>query len=167
MPRSEIYSAGRWVVIIIGIGKLTDMLFGPSSEIIILSKYYTFNILLIVLLAVMTVVLNNTLIPVYGIEGAAYGAAISLGLFNVIKFIFIWVKLGIQPFSSSFIKVILIGGVAWFVHWLIPPLEWTIVDIIVRSAAIALAYGSLILWTNVLPEANELVRKALILLRLR
>jgi len=55
MPKGEIYQAGKWVVIIVGMGKLVDMLFGPSSEIIIYSKYYSFNILLILLLSALII----------------------------------------------------------------------------------------------------------------
>ncbi len=39
IPRGDIYEAGKYVVLIIGFGKLLDMMFGPSSEIIVLSKY--------------------------------------------------------------------------------------------------------------------------------
>ena len=113
MPKGEIYQAGKWVVIIVGAGKLTDMLFGPSSEIIVYSKFYAFNIVLILLLALMIVTANNILIPVYGIEGAAMGASLTLVIFNFIKFIFIWVKIGLQPFSSGFVKVIIAGAAAW------------------------------------------------------
>lgn len=50
VPKGNQYELGKWVVIIVGVGKLVDMLFGPSSEIIVLSKYYKFNIILILLL---------------------------------------------------------------------------------------------------------------------
>lgn len=161
MPKSEIYETGRYVVIIIGVGRLADMLFGPSSEIIILSKYYWFNMILIVMLAALMIVLNNALIPRYGIEGAAWSAAVSLVLFNFVKFIFIWAKLGLHPFSTAFLKVILIGGTTWGVHLVIPSLGPVVMDMIVRSAAMTLVFGALVFWAKVSPEANELAVKLL------
>lgn len=158
MPKGEIYQAGRWVVIIVGAGKLVDMLFGPSSEIIVYSKYYAFNIVLILFLAIVIVTANNLLIPVYGIEGAATGAALTLVLFNLVKFIFIWAKMDLQPFSSAFVKVILIGCAGWGVHLLIPRIDFVIADMIVRSAGITAVYGALILWTRASGEANSVVR---------
>ncbi|MEJ0029276.1 MAG: MATE family efflux transporter [Bacteroidota bacterium] len=65
MPRKEIYEAGKLVVVFVGIGKLADMLFGPSSEIVVLSKYFWFNIVLISMLAGVVIIGNNLLIPRY------------------------------------------------------------------------------------------------------
>ncbi len=161
MPKGEIYQAGKWVVIIVGAGKLVDMLFGPSSEIIVYSKYYSFNIVLILILAGVVITANNLLIPAYGIEGAAVGAALALVIFNTIKFIFVWVKLELQPFSPAFLKVALIGGVAWTIHLLIPRIDFVIVDMFFRSVIITVAFGSLILWTKVSPESNTLFIKGL------
>jgi len=75
------------------------------------SKYYWFNIVLILLLAIVLVTANNFLIPRYGINGAAAGASLALITFNFAKFIFIWLKLDLQPFNFAFVKVMLIGGV--------------------------------------------------------
>ncbi|CAN5475760.1 hypothetical protein BH09BAC3_BH09BAC3_34530 [soil metagenome] len=160
MPKGDLYEAGRWVVVIVGIGKLADMLFGPSSEIIVYSKYYRFNIVLIIILAVLIITTNNYLIPKYGIEGAALATALILIIFNLIKFIFIWIKMDLQPFSFAFIKIILIAAIAWFAQWIMPRLDMVLLDMIVRSAIITLVFGLFILWTNVSPDANNLFRKA-------
>lgn len=161
MPRSDVYAAGYMVVLVVGVGKLVDMLFGPSSEIIVLSKYYWFNLVLIIFLAVMTVVLNNLLIPEYGIVGAAYGAALSLILFNAAKFVFLWAKMGLQPFTFAFAKVIVIGAIGWGVHLAIPKMDEVLLDMVLRSGAITLVFSSLILLAKVSPEANGLVRRVL------
>ena len=161
MPKGEIYETGKWVVIIVGAGKLVDMLFGPSSEIIVYSKFYSFNIVLILVLAIVIISANNILIPVYGIEGAAMGAALTLVIFNLIKFIFIWVKLDLQPFSTAFLKVVLIAGVSWTFHMLLPRMDYVILDIVVRSGIITLIFGSLVLWTRISPESNTLFSKGI------
>lgn len=161
MPKGEIYSTGKWVVLIVGAGKLVDMLFGPSSEIIVYSKYYAFNILLIVFLAVTIVTANNYLIPAYGINGAAAAAALAMILFNAVKFVFIWVKLGIQPFSGSFLKVLSIGAVAWTASMILPRLEPVFLDMIVRSGVITVIFSAFVLGLKISPEANEVARKVL------
>jgi O-antigen/teichoic acid export membrane protein len=161
MPKGEIYQAGKWVVIIVGAGKLVDMLFGPSSEIIVYSRYYAFNIILILLLAVVIITANNILIPAYGIAGAAVGAALTLVIFNSVKFVFIWIKLGLQPFSAAFLKVILIGGVTWVIHLAIPSMEFIPGDMVLRSAAISIVFGALTLWMRVSPDANGILEKAI------
>jgi O-antigen/teichoic acid export membrane protein len=161
MPNGAYYNAGKWVVIIVGIGKLADMLFGPSSEIIVLSKYYKFNIILILVLAALIILSNNLLIPRYGIEGAALGAAFALVAFNATKYIFIYWKFGIQPFKLATGKVLLIAIITLLINSLLFKSENTILDILIRSSLITLIFSGLVLFTKVSPEANDLFKKGI------
>lgn len=157
MPKGDIYQAGKWVVIIVGIGKLVDMLFGPSSEIIIYSKYYSFNILLIVLLSAVIVSSNNLLIPRYGIEGAAMGTAITMIIFNTVKFVFIWSRLALQPFTMAFGHVVIASVVALVINYFLPRIDFTLADMMARSAAITLVFGGYIFMAKISPEGNQLI----------
>lgn len=161
VPRSEVYEAGKWVVVLVGLGKLADMAFGPSSEIIVLSKYYGFNIVLILILAVMVIVANNIFIPLYGINGAALAAALALVTFNVIKYFFIWMKLGIQPFTAATAKLIAITIATLVVDMFVPRLSWTIADIILRSAIATTIFASAVYFMRVSPDANDLLHRLL------
>ncbi len=163
IPKNEIYEAGKYVVIIVGFGKLIDMIFGPSSEIIVLSKYYGFNIILIILLAGSIVFANNLLIPTYGINGAAIGAALALIFFNLIKFIFIWITLKMQPFSSGTLKVALITLVAVGVNLVLPKVSHVLVDIAYRSLIITIVFGALVLLSKASTDGNNLVKKLLMM----
>ena len=167
MPKGSQYATGYWVVMIVGAGKLVDMLFGPSSEIIVYSKYYRFNIILIILLAIIIITANNILIPLYGIEGAAWATALILTIFNLVKFIFIWFRMDLQPFSFAFLKVLMITVIAWTAQWLLPRIDTIILDMIVRSTLITIIFGSLIVWSNVSPDGNNLIKKGLGLLGIR
>ncbi|MEQ8424881.1 MAG: polysaccharide biosynthesis C-terminal domain-containing protein, partial [Cyclobacteriaceae bacterium] len=167
MPKGEIYEAGKYVVLIIGFGKLLDMVFGPSSEIIVLSKYYSFNIVLIVLLATSIIVANNLLIPRYGIDGAAIGSALALILFNVLKYIFIYVKLKMQPFSLATLKVLAIVVIAIGSNYLVPRIDFVFADILVRSGVITLVYTSLVILSKASPDGNQVFNKMLIFVRLK
>jgi O-antigen/teichoic acid export membrane protein len=167
MPRGEIYEAGKFVVLIIGVGKLIDMLFGPNSEIIVLSKYYSFNIILVMFFAFAIVVTNNLLIPRYGIEGAAFGSALALIGFNLAKYIFVYLKLNLQPFSFATLKVAGIVATTVLANYFIPRVDNIFLDIIVRSAGITVLFGSLIFFAKVSPDGNNLVEKSLTLLGIR
>lgn len=167
MPNGKNFELGKWVVIIVGFGKLIDMLFGPSSEIIVLSKYYRFNIILIILLAAMVIISNNILIPRYGIEGAAWGSAFALITFNAIKFIFIYIKFGIQPFEWATIKVLTIAGITLLINTVIFKADNTFVDIMARSAAVTLIFSSLILWSRASSDANGIFNSMMRFIRKR
>ena len=157
MPKNDVYETGKYVVLIVGFGKLIDMIFGPSSEIIVLSKYYGFNIILIILLAGSIVFINNLLIPAYGINGAAIGAALALIFFNLIKFIFIWITLKMQPFSKGTIKVLLITVAVIGMNFFLPKVDNVLFDIAYRSAIITIVFGSLVLFSNASPDGNKLL----------
>ena len=159
MPKGEIYEAGQYVVLIIGLGKLLDMMFGPSSEIIVMSRYYGFNIVLIMLLAITIVVANNLLIPRYGIEGAAVGSAAALIAFNLIKYIFIYVKLKMQPLTLATLKVSGICMIAVGSNYLIPHLSNIYFDVLARSSVIVAVYTLLIFFSKVSPDGNKVLKE--------
>lgn len=161
MPNKEVYEAGKWVVIFVGIGKLADMMFGPSSEIVVLSKYFWFNIVLILLLAGSAILANNLLIPRYGINGAAIGVAFALTTFNAVKYFFIWATLKIQPFNRATLVVFMIAGATVGVNYFLPVFDNLFVDLIFRSSIVTIFYGGLILLTRVSPEVNAIFRKGL------
>ncbi len=168
MPKKEVYEAGRWVVVIVGAGKLIDMLFGPSSEIIVLSRYYWFNIILILLLAVTVVVANNLLIPAYGINGAAAGAALSLVLFNAVKFVFIYFKLHMQPFTIATLKVLAIALLTVALNdWLLVKINGLIPDLLFRSAIVTIFFATLVYVSRASPDGSALVHRLLTRLRKR
>lgn len=157
MPKGEIYEAGQYVVLIIGLGKLLDMMFGPSSEIIVMSKYYSFNIVLIILLAISIVVANNLLIPKYGIEGAAIGSAAALVMFNMLKYFFIYIKLQMQPLTWNTMKVLLIASIAVGVNYALPIIDLILVDVIYRSIIITVIFSSLVYVSKVSTDGNLVV----------
>jgi O-antigen/teichoic acid export membrane protein len=155
MPRSEIYAAGSAVILVIGAGKLIDMIFGPSSEIIGLSNHYWFNLVVITVLAVLNLVGNYFLIPRYGITGAAYSSLFSLFIYNTAKFIFIKAKFDILPFTMATIKVTIISAVCVALNFILPVLENVFLDILLRSSVITLVFGSLILFSNSSEEVTK------------
>ncbi|NJN41373.1 MAG: oligosaccharide flippase family protein [Flammeovirgaceae bacterium] len=158
MPRQEIYEAGKWVVVIVGTGKLIDMVFGPSSEIIVLSKYYWFNIILILLLAATLILANNFLIPTYGINGAAIGAASALLLFNFVKYLFVYNRFKFQPFTFNTGKVLLISLLTVSLNEFLPDIKNVFIDIAYRSTLLTLFYGILVIVLKPSEDSNRLFK---------
>ena len=165
MPKGEIYRVGSQVVILVGVGKLIDMAFGPSSEIIGLSRFYWFNLVCVSLLAVIVVITNYFFIPRFGITGAAYGSVIALVLYNAVKFIFIYLRMGIQPFTFATVKVIVIGLGVVFVSIFLPRLHNVFADVLFRSALITVVFSTLIIGTRSSEEVNKIFRQLLTFIR--
>src|SRR5690606_37179973 len=101
--------------------------------IINVSKYYRFDTLTSMLLAVITIITNIAFIPLWGLTGAAIATAVSLFLFNYIRYTFIRKKLNIQPFSirTFYIYLILIMGI--LLGYLLPDIENIYLDTIFKS----------------------------------
>lgn len=161
IPNTEIYSIGSMVVIIIGAGKLIDMAAGLNGEIIVMSPHYRVNVYLIVGLSIITIIANYYLIPLYGLNGAALGSALALLVFNFSKFIFIYGRLKLQPFSLKTLKVLLIGGTVLLIGISLPQLDNIYFDIFYRSAIVSFTYitANFILKTS--DEINGLLRSLL------
>jgi O-antigen/teichoic acid export membrane protein len=113
IPNREIYEAGKSVVILIGLGKLFDVVFSVNSEILVFSKHYRFNLIATIGMSILIIGLNFLLIPIYGIEGAAMASVAVMFLFNLVKYLFLKIKLGFDPFSKETLKIIFVGITAF------------------------------------------------------
>jgi len=160
VPNREIYQAGKWVVFLIGIGKITDALFSVNSEIIVFSRFYLFNITATLIMCVAVILFNLWLIPIWGIEGAALASLIAMFLYNLIKFIYVKVRLGFNPFSIELFKILLIGSVSWSVaHFLLPRLENVLFDMALKSTVLVSSYVVAAKFWKVSPETESWARE--------
>lgn len=144
IPNGGIYSKGMDVVLLIGAARLISMSMGNNSEIIANSPYYYFNLISLVGLAVLTFVTNLILIPELGITGAALSTAVSLSLFNLSKYIFLWVKYRLQPFSKANFMALVVVAVSLIVAYALPKMGTTWLDLFAGSGIITLVYVGLV-----------------------
>ena len=145
IPNGEIYSPGKWVVFYIGLSKLFDMAAGVNQEIVGTSKYYKVDLFFYLFLAAIAVVTNFIFIPKYGITGAAMASAISIFLFNTIRYFFLLKVFKIQPFTLATLKVLAIFFLTFIVSYLITPLDGFIADLVLRSLIVVCVFGGLVL----------------------
>ncbi len=159
IPNSENFISGKNVVYVIGFSKLIIMFFSFNSEIISLSKYYRFTVVTIIILAIISIILNLILIPIYGMIGAALASFISLLIFNLIKHIFIKLKMKISPFSINTLKVILIGIILFTIdYYLMPALSNDFLAILLKSAVTTTLYLSIIYLLKISPKLNGMIK---------
>ncbi|MEO9967933.1 MAG: polysaccharide biosynthesis C-terminal domain-containing protein [Reichenbachiella sp.] len=159
MAKGDQFMQGRYVVYFIGLSKVVDMSFGNSSPIISMSKYYKFNVVTIAILAVLMVGLNLVLIPTYGISGAAFASLLAIFIFGLTKLIFIKIKLDLFPFTIKHVLLVIIGLGSAFLGFVIPQLDNTFLDLIIRSAVIALVYSTAVYFLNISAEINGGLRQ--------
>ncbi|MEO8233559.1 MAG: oligosaccharide flippase family protein [Ignavibacteriota bacterium] len=157
IPHGEIYVQGKWVVFFIGLSKLFDMATGVNQEIVGTSKYYKIDLLFYLFLVVIAVITNYLFIPIYGITGAAIASAISIFLFNTIRYLFLFKVFKIQPFSFNTLKVLAIFLLTLLISHLIPPFNNFIFDLILRSLVVLFLFGGLVLLLKISEDVQIVV----------
>ncbi|WP_204345271.1 polysaccharide biosynthesis C-terminal domain-containing protein [Psychroserpens algicola] len=155
------FSGGLVVVFLISLAKLYDNLLGNNNAILFNSDYYYMVLFFGVFLAVLAVVLNLILIPLYGINGSALATFTAIVIYNTIKVYFVKLKFSMLPFTSETLKVtlVLIVMVCAFYFWDFP--FHPIVNIALKSMAIAIVYGLLIYRLNISEDISEVLLKYL------
>jgi O-antigen/teichoic acid export membrane protein len=141
MPNSDKMREGSYVFFFLGLAQVWDMMTGVNNEIIIYSKYYKFNLIVTLFLAAVNIVANFILIPAYGMTGAAMATCMSFFLFNLVKFLFIFLKFGFQPFSARLIPVAAFGIAAWMICAWLPDFENAFLTIAYKGILFCLLYG--------------------------
>jgi O-antigen/teichoic acid export membrane protein len=155
------YTGIYWVVVILGLAKLFDMATGINGHLIINSKHFRFDLYTNILLAVLTVITNFWLIPLYGLEGAAAATALSIFIYNFVKFIFVWIKFSMQPFQLNALWIIIIAGICLTLSELIPYMVNFFMDVTVRSLFILTLFTSTVLLFRLSDDFQNLANESL------
>lgn len=111
MHNGNFYRQGKWVVFIIGAGRLIDMIGSTASPIMANSKYYAWGLINSVVSICVAIISNYILIPILGITGAALATMLTFFLSQGVSVLIIYVKLKIHPFQTQQIKTVLLLAV--------------------------------------------------------
>ncbi len=149
------YTAGKYVILLIGLANLSDLFMGVSPHIILNSKHYRWLSYLLFVFAILLIVTNMLLIPRYGITGAALASLFSKYIYNSLKFIFLYKKYKFQPFNYKHLEIILFAFLSWYLSTLIPVLSHFILDLVVRSLFISVVFLVPIYFFKVSEEINQ------------
>lgn len=159
------YAGIYWVVVIIGLANLFNMATGVNGKIIINSRHYRFDLYTNVLLVVLTILTNYLLIPLYGIVGAATATAFSIFFYNVVKFVFVWIKFDMQPFHWNAAAVLVISVACLLISEQIPYLFNFYIDVIIRSLIILILFVLSILIFRLSDDFQRLIYESIRRLR--
>jgi len=151
IPRS--YDTGKMVIVYIALANLVKMADGSNDSIITFSKYYKLTTVFLLLLVILIIIFNLILIPLYGMDGAAIAALISVVIHNISKTIFIRRKFGLFPYNSEYFLVLGFAALIYVIVEIIPPFNHFILEIAKDSLLAGLLFLGFI-WR--LPMAREI-----------
>jgi O-antigen/teichoic acid export membrane protein len=161
LPKSEIYSVGKYVAIFIGLSRLIDMITGCNSEILRASSYYYLDIFLFFLLIVLSVFTNYLLIPIYGLNGAAIASLLSMILYNFVRFILLKKLFNFNPFTVNTIKLIALLALLTLGNESLPIQAHSTMEalffLLAKSILFSLLFGFIVFKAKLSDEVNQLI----------
>ena len=142
IKNGELLRQSEPVIWVLGFAMLFDLATGFNGHIISLSKYYRFNIVVMLFLAVTTVLLNiyflkNTNLELFGV---AIATSISLTLFNIAKITFNYIKFGVFPLTIEMIYALIIGTLGITVAIILPDFKSSFVNLIYKPSIILILF---------------------------
>lgn len=152
------YSMAKAIFIVAGLAKIIDLGMGMNAQILLLSKYWKIDFYSSVFFIVINIVLDFFMIRRFGVMGAAYGTAIALIFYNLIRFSYLWWLFKLQPFDRKTLYVLVIAGAALLITWQIPFMGNLYVDTILRCAVFALLYGPAVLYFNISEDISAMYK---------
>lgn len=145
----------KYIFYVLGIAKLVDLGTGVNNQVIQTSNFWKFDFVCNILLVCLILPLNYFLIKRYGMIGAAFANLVSLFVFNLVRYLFIWMKFRLQPFSGKTILLLCIAGGLIFIARLIPHAGNIYLDAIIRGAVFVILFGSLVLSLKISQDTSE------------
>lgn len=91
------FTTGYWSLIILSAGQLANIFVGPVGNLLTMSNYEKISVNIMIISTLINIILNLSLIPLYGMEGAAIGTSICLLIWNITHYIYVHKKLNINP----------------------------------------------------------------------
>lgn len=152
------YAGGKWVIFFVGIGYLIDMATGVNGLIIAYSKHYRMGLWFLLILIVVVVSVMFLFIPFWGITGAAAAIALAFLINNFMRFMFLYKKYNMQPFSKKFAWAGFALSMAYIFAYFIPKFE-LIPDLLIRSTIFTIVFAGIITGAKISEDINETIAK--------
>lgn len=108
LPNGATYAVARNTVFILALSQLIMGTFSFVLCALNFSRYYIYSLLFSVILTGSSIVLNNYLIPLYGMNGAAMSNLLSYAIYFVLITITVMITMRSNPLSRNFYKIIIL-----------------------------------------------------------
>lgn len=153
------YTKGIKIVMIISLAKMVELALGTGNAILVNSKYYKIFFYMSLAMAISVVFLNQKLISIMGITGAAVATLIVVIVYSLVKIGYLKANLKIQPFSIETIKVLLIITGVYFIFSYLNLSFSPFLNVIVKSLLVTVVYILLIKMFKISKELELLLKR--------
>ena len=154
---NQFYSNASIVVLIISSAKLIQMSFGCGPAILATSTFYRITLPFSISMAISVYLLNDYLIDLYGINGAAISTFIVLLIFTILKILYIVFKIKIQPYSLNSLKILFSIFIVYLINYFINLDYNPLLNIFIRSVGITILYLIMIYFFGISQKLKNLL----------
>ncbi|MFI5203713.1 MAG: lipopolysaccharide biosynthesis protein [Flavobacteriales bacterium] len=156
------YTAAIIPLIIICVARITDMLSSVNGLIIVLTKYFRWNLYFNLMVIVFSILANLVLIPLYGIIGVSVGTLLVVVFSNLLKGLYVYKKLAIHPFHKKTFYVLALLGVLLGIGLLMPVFtKAVLLNLIIKSAILTILFTLAMLFTHISEDMRKIGRSYL------
>ena len=119
MPNGAEYAAAKTVVLILGASRLIYITCVIGLSVISYSKYYYLSLFFAFFLTFSAIFLNNKLIPIYGMNGAALATLLAYASYMAVMLLVVRLVIGVSSFSAGHLKVLVLFAllIALYMAW--------------------------------------------------
>lgn len=153
----DVYLLGFTAFIFLGLTKVIDLGCGLSSQIIVTSNYWRFELISGVLLIVLMVPSTYFLTKQYDILGPAIANLFSITIYNTVRIYFLWKKFGLFPFTKKSAYAVGIGGLAFVVCYFLCNSIHGITGMFLRSILFLLLFGGIAYMLKLSPDVQPVI----------
>ena len=154
----EGYLDARPVFLYIGLTRLIDLGTGLNAQIIGTSVYWRFEFITGLILLSLTLPMNFLLTQSDGIVGTAVSNLIAMTVYNLIRYIFLWRKFNMQPFTVHSLYTLLLGAAGYFVCHMLFDAYQGLLWLFVRSIVFLLIFGGGVILLNLSPDIKPVLQ---------
>ncbi len=152
------YDALVPLIFIMGLAKLVDLATGVNGQIIGTSNFWRFDFFTNLFYIVLSIPLNYYLINHYQLIGLAYSNLAALVLYNSVRFLFLYKKFKLQPYTLKHGLFLILSIAFMFLIYKIPSPTNFLLNIAFKSTVYGVGFYGLLVWINPAPELKELVQ---------
>ena len=105
----------------------------------------------------LNLVMLYALIPIWGLEGAAWATCLSSLAYNLFKYLFIYLRFKLQPFDKRTLYIAIAITLTYGIIQFLPLLESVILNIAVHTIIACLSYGILIWYSHAADDLKQLL----------
>jgi O-antigen/teichoic acid export membrane protein len=150
----DTYLSARWIFFYIGLARIIDMGTGVNSQIIGTSTFWRFEFLSGLILLALTLPLNWQLTRYLGPVGPAISNLIAFTIYNGIRYLFLWNKFRMQPFTIKTLFALLLGALSYYISWLLFRSSHGFVWIVIRSVIFCILFGAGMISLKLSPDVQ-------------